>query len=174
MAVFANDEVSWTRIDYATIAGDGLACVELRRHDECRAWLERRHYRIVTIDCALGLPALCKQLSDIFDWPAQFGYEFAGHSLDALRDGFTFAIPDEGGVVLMLLRPDALWTAERSFMDGLFAIAAEHTRRQMAEGKRFFTILLLERDSQLPGATIEPRQIPALWWQPGPGSPFRE
>ena len=174
MAVFAGDELSWSRIDYATIAGDGIACVDLQQLDDCRGWLNRHRYRIVTVDCTAGLFALCKRLSDVFDWQGQFGYEFQGHSLDALRDGFMFEIPDDGGVVVELLGPDALWEADRGFVAGLLAIASEHTGRQMAEGKRFFTVLLLERGSKMLGETIEPLQVPALWWRQGPGSPFRD
>jgi len=71
MAVFAGDEKNWSRIDYATITRDGLACVDLEQVDDCRRWLHRHGYRIVTVDCAAGLPSLCKQLSDIFDWQGQ-------------------------------------------------------------------------------------------------------
>jgi hypothetical protein len=170
MAVFAGDEVDWSRIDYATIADDGLACVDLQQVDDCRSWLHRRGYRIVTVDCASGLTALYKQLSDVLDWQGQFGYEFQGRSLDALRDGFEFDIADDGGVVLVLLRPDAVWDGERGFVAGLLAIASEHTRRQMAEGKRFFTILVVEGGSRMLGATIEPCRCPRCGGARVPGA----
>ena len=85
MAVFASDEIDWSRIDYSTIAGNGLACVDLQQLDDCQRWLARHGYQIVTADCAAGLSALCKRLSDIFDWQGQFGYEFRGAARCAAR-----------------------------------------------------------------------------------------
>jgi hypothetical protein len=175
MAIFGPDERVWSHIDYATIASHGIACVDPLLAADCRSWLWRHGYRSTALDCSGTLPDLCRQLSEVLDWPGQFGYEFRGHSLDALRDGFGFDVPDEGGMVLELIHPDVMWETERKFMARLLAIASEHTRVQMAEGKRFFTILIVEPDARIIGDTFDKRRVPLVWWQPErDDNPFRD
>ena len=175
MAVFAENERSWRRIDYATIAGDGVAAVELSHAEACRGWLARHGYRRVLLDCSVDRAGVCAQLSALFDWPTQFGYVFEGHSLDALRDGFHFEIGDETGVVLELERAELLWAREPTFTAGLLAIASEHTRVKLAEGGRFFTIAtvaLVEGGSPMLGAAFDARRVPWVRNRPGPDGPF--
>jgi hypothetical protein len=45
----------------------------------------------------------------------------------------------------------------------------------MAEGKRFFTILIVEPDARIIGHTFDRRRVPLVWWQPErDDNPFRD
>ncbi len=173
MSVFRPDEISWLRIDYATLAGQGLASVALADAEACRAWLGDHGYTLVTIDCGQGFRHVLQCINEVFAWTKQFGYVYEGKSLDALRDGFDPHVPDEGGLVLELSRPDLLFEEEPRFTLGFLAIAAESSRRYMAEGKRFFTLLVVPPRSGILGEVVDQVSVPSPFWRPGPGSPFR-
>ncbi len=116
---------------------------------------------------------MCKRISDLCGWVEQFGYEYQGHSLDALRDGFAFEIPEDGGLVLELERPDILWREHRRWVAGLLEIASEHSRVQLAAGRRFFATLIVPPDAEMIGTTLFDVGVPACWSLPGPQPPFR-
>lgn len=149
MAIFRPEEESWERLDYATICGNGVACISLSDVVACRSWLQACRYTIESIDCSVGFNAVCAQVSTLFKWEEQFGYTYEGHSLDALNDGFTFDVPEEGGVVLELQRLDLLWLENPHWSTGLLSIASDYSRREMASGRRFFAIVTTK-----PGAPI--------------------
>ena len=104
----------------------------------------------------------------IFDWVNQFGYSYTDgrRSLDALDDGLALEIPDDGGIVLELDRPDLLWELDGRWTEGLLAIASDYSRRSILEGKRFFTVLVMPPDAELIGRLIAQADVPAVWRGP--------
>jgi hypothetical protein len=58
------------------------------------------------------------------------------------------------------------WQEDARWLLGLLAIAQEATRRQLALGKRFFTLLVLSENSPLIGQTIDTTTVPVMFWNP--------
>ena len=168
MAAFA--ALDWDRIDVFAIVGatGGLATIDDRRHTACREWLQRHGYAIDSLDCRSGLAETVPALGRMLGWQQQFGYSLGPRerNLDALRDGFEFAIPDGGGRVLEVVRPDFAWREDPRWLLGLLSIAREYSRRQLALGRRFFALLVIPEDSPLVGAAIEQAQVPCSFWSP--------
>jgi hypothetical protein len=162
--VAAFETLDWTRIDlWAIVNSGGVATTEEGRRDECLRWLRRHGYEIDSFDCAGGVASLVVELGRFFRWEEQFGYALTvdRRNLDALRDGFEFQIPDGGGRVMELLRADLAWGEEPDWLLGLVSIAMEHSRQQLALGRRFF-VLLTVPDSLPPPVNqiIEEARVP--------------
>jgi hypothetical protein len=169
MAAFT--ELDWRRIDVgAIVTFGGVACIDERRRGKCLEWLRRNGYEIESLDCSRGLAYAVPELGRMLRWQEQFGYVLRPDSrnLDTLRDGFEFDIPEGGGKVFELVRADLAWQEDAGWFLGLLAIAQEATRRELALGKRFFTLLVLPEKSSLIGQAIE-AAVPALF-----GNPCRE
>ncbi len=165
--VAAFTDLDWQRIDVTAIVTDGgLATIDERRHEACRQWLLRQGYGIDTLDCRPGLAVAIPALGRLLGWEEQFGYALRPDSrnLDALRDGFEFSIPQGGGRVFEIIRPDRAWREDRRWLCGLLSIAQEHSRQQLALGRRFFTLLVVPEDSPLIGAAIEEVTVPGVYW----------
>ena|SRR5215510_9286816 len=113
-----------------------------------------------------GLPPRLRkaipELGRMLRWEEQFGYSLEADSrnLDALRDGFEFEIPTGGGRVLEILGADLAWQEDSRWMLGMLSIAQEQSRRQLALGRRFFTLLILPEGSPLIGVEIEKTTVP--------------
>ena len=101
-------------------------------------------------------------------WEEQFGYalESGQRNLDALRDGFEFDVPSDGGHVFELVRPDVIWQEDARWLLGLLAIAQEHSLVHLALGRRFFTLLIVPNESPLIGQAIEQITVPYPYWSP--------
>lgn len=167
MAAFAG--LDWRRLDVtAVVTHGGLATIDEARHAACRAWLAREGYAVSTFDCRPGLAAAIPELGRLLRWEEQFGYALGPDrcNLDAVRDGFDFDIPDGGGHVFEVVRPDLAWTEDCGWLCGLLSIAQEHTRQQLALGRRFFTLLVVRADSRFVGAALDPVRVPAAFWDP--------
>lgn len=164
----AFSQLDWQRIDVQGIVNwGGLAMIEEARHAACRDWLLCRGYTIDTIDCRRGLGHAIPALGRLFRWEERFGYslEIGVPSFASLRDGFEFEIPAGGGHVLELIRPERIWTDDRGWSAGLLWIAQEHTREQLALGRRFFVLLVVgDERSPLVGQVVEEVKIPAPFW----------
>jgi hypothetical protein len=132
----------------AIVSFAGIAVVEDRRHSECRAWLTSNNYLIDSVDCTNGLAEAIPALGDLCRWEEKFGYVLKpdDRNLNALRDGFCFLeAPDgDGGRVLEVIRPELAWEEDSEWLLGLLSIAKEHSREQLALGRRFFTLLAIE------------------------------
>jgi hypothetical protein len=162
----AFEELDWRRIDVTAIVGcSGLATIYESQQREYREWLRSQEYDIVSVDCRGGLGRVVPELGRLFNWESQFGYSLAPENcnLDALRDGFDFQIAPGGGVVFELVRADVAWREDSQWVLGLLAIAQEHSRAQLARGRRFFTLLVIPEGSAIEGATVQPITIPVAF-----------
>jgi hypothetical protein len=167
VAVFA--DLDRRRIDVtAIVTFGGLAAIDERRHPACRGWLARHGYQIDTFDCRPGLSAAIPELGRLLGWEQQFGYALGPDSrnLDALRDGFEFAIPEGGGRVFEIIRPDLAWEEDRQWLCGLLSIAQEQSRQQLALGRRFFALLVVPEGTPFVGAVVEEVRVPGVFWDP--------
>src|SRR5690349_10277414 len=148
MAAFA--ELDWSRFDVlAVVALGGVATIDDRRRGQCLGWLRRNGYEVESLDCSRGLAHAIPELGTLLDWEEKFGYRLGAdnRNLDALRDGFEFKVPEPGGKVLELVRADVAWQEDARWLLGLLSIAREATRRQLALGRRFFSLLVLPEQS---------------------------
>jgi hypothetical protein len=178
MAAFTDDEYcnfQWDQLDVqAIVAQSGLAVIGESLRSECSAWLQKNNYQTVPIDCTRGLSVFPQLLGDVFRWEQMFGYKLEEGrlpSLDALKDGFQFRVPAEGGLVLELFRPDLIWREEKDFLLGMLDIACGHSLRHLACGRRFFTLLVLPNNSPMIGETVFSAKVPKpsndLFKEPG-------
>ncbi len=166
MAAFTEDEhgcIDWHRLDVrAIVSQNGLATIDETLRAECTAWLKQNEYRVDTIDCARGITEFLKTLGALIRWEEKFSsqLEKGNRSLDALNDGFQIDVPATGGVVLELVRPDLILQENRDYLLGMLSIASEHSRRHLACGRRFFTLLVLPDKSPLIGQKISNVGVP--------------
>jgi|GEM_PF-2533434 len=168
MAAF--QELDWSRIDVcAIVASAGLAAVDERRSKACISWLEKYGYAIDLLDCSDGLNSAILALANLLDWQGQFGYslEPSNRNLDALRDGFSYLEASDGGRVLVITASEKGWEEDSRWFSGLLSIAQNHSREQLALGRRFFTLLVVtNKASPLIGQPLEQNTVPALFWNP--------
>lgn len=123
---------------------------------------------ITTLDCGHGLGRAVVGLGRIFDWESQFGYALSSDrcNLDAIRDGFHFEVAANGRRVFEINRPDLTWRDDPAWLLGLLSIIREHSREELALGRRFFALLVLPDGSPLIGASIEDAKVPCPFWNP--------
>jgi hypothetical protein len=158
--------LDYRRLDVlAVVTFGGVATVVPDHRAAARAWLVREGYAIDTLDFSGGLAAAIPALGDLFRWEEQFGYALTAdrRSMDALRDGFDFEIP-EGGRVLELVGAEAAWREDPRWTYGLLAIVQEHCRAQLALGRRFMALLVLLATSPMIRAPIEQASVPYPAW----------
>jgi hypothetical protein len=170
-AAFLESDLDWHRPDVTgIITSAGMMTVAPDDHQKVRGWLRSRGYGFVSVDCARGQREVRQQLGDHLHWVDQFGYrlEEGEGSLDALRDGFDFEVPQPGGVVLELLEAEVVWREQPLWFEGLLGIASEHSRYHLALGRRFMTLLVIGRESPLVGRIFETLGIPYPESPPGP------
>jgi hypothetical protein len=169
-------ELDWTRFDvWAAVAMEGVAVVEPAHCEACLAWLRQHDYAVTSIDFTLGVGPAVVAFGEKFRWEEQFGYRLAPESrnLDALRDGFEFDLKPGQGHVLELLNAEVAHREDPRWLNGLLAIAHEHSRWQLALGARCFAILVLDRGSALIGAPYETLSVPVPFWTAARhGDPF--
>lgn len=170
-AAFLESELNWLRPDVTGIVTfAGLATVAPGEHLELRAWLQRHGYGFVSIDCSRGQQDVRRQLGEHLRWGDQFGYrldEDGRGNLNAVRDGFSFDVPQPGGLVLELLEPEVVWHEDRGWFEGFLRIASEHSRYHLALGRRFLTLLVAGPSSPLLGKTFETLSVPHPVRAPG-------
>lgn len=168
MAAF--QELDYKRIDvWAIVESAGIATIDAHRHSSCQSWLQRHGYSSDSLDCRDGLATTVTNLGKFLRWEEKFGYllESDNRNLDALRDGFRYLMPSEldGGRVLELIRPDLAWHEDSHWLLGLLSIAQEHSRRELALGRRFFTLLvMLDETSPLIGQVIDESHVSVPFW----------
>jgi hypothetical protein len=168
-AAFLPSEIEWLRFDVATaLIHSGLGAVRSSERQQCSHWLSKKGYAKLTIDCSAGQRDVRRQLGAYFKWEEQFGYklEEGAGNLDALRDGFDFDLGDLRGFALELVEPETTWSEDPRWFEGLLAIAVEYSRRQLALGHRFLTILYVAETSALVGRAVEQIAVPTPWRAP--------
>src|SRR5262245_20790595 len=127
-----------------------------------RDWLEHNGYTTDSLACRPGMGKTTTELGRMRRCEERFGFSLGPDSrnLDALRDGFEFEIPAEGGCVLEILGADLAWQEDSHWTLGMLSIAQEQSLRQLALGRRFFTLLVLPEGSPLIGVEIETTIVP--------------
>jgi hypothetical protein len=108
------------------------------------------------------------ELGSIFDWRGQFGYsmEEGKGNLDAVADGVSFPISRDRGRVLVVHNPETLASSHPAWFDGFLEIASSHSLLHLACGSRFFVLLVLARESSLPGRAYGTCTVPTADWNP--------
>lgn len=167
MAAFT--EIDLERIDFCGIVScGGIASIDEPRRIPCLDWLRRNGYEIESVDCSRGLPHTIPELGRLLRWEQRFGYtlEPDNRNLDALCDGFQLPFAEQGSKVFELVRPDVAWREDPEWLIGLLSFAMEASRRELALGRRFFTLLVVPEDSPLIGQTIANMTVPWFFWSP--------
>ncbi|HYD41007.1 MAG TPA: hypothetical protein VEB43_09255 [Anaeromyxobacter sp.] len=164
MAAF--EKLDWTRFDVHALGnGRGIGVIDAARADECRAWLQREGYVVERWSFEDGVGPAVAHLGRRLRWEEQFGYPLSPDSrnLDALRDGFLSDEWRSDALVLEVHQAEAAWRAEPDWFLGVLAIAQERSLWELALGRRFFVVLVLERTSPLIGQTVESSRVPAVF-----------
>jgi hypothetical protein len=167
--MFAPDAIDYTRIDVsALLQGRGIAVIEELRQTPCKRWLARHDYELAFVDFGQPFNGVLGQLGALFDWVNQFGYAFeeGEGNLDALADGFSFPFSEQRGHVLVVSNPDILATSKPAWFDAFLEIASDHSLIHLACGSRFFVLLIVGRESTLPGRVYGQTKIPLSYWNP--------
>ena len=154
---------AWLEPDFwAITAGRGLASIHVSEQTIALDWLAERGYTVDTIDCTGGLADVVEQINRLFRWEEQFGYKLSleRRNLDALNDGFDFAIPEGAGHVMQLVRPDVIWQEDAPWTIGLLEMAGDYGLLEFGLGRRFFTLLVTEWESPLLGVALRPCRVP--------------
>jgi hypothetical protein len=167
--MFSADDIDYSRMDVsAMLETRGVAAVDVLREKTCRHWLVERGYDIKVVDFGCPFEAILAELGAIFDWQSQFGYpiEEGSGNLNALADGFSFPISAQRGSVLVVQNPEALASSRPDWFNVFLEIASDHSLLHLACGSKFFLLLVLARESSLPGRTYGTRTIPVAYWNP--------
>jgi hypothetical protein len=163
MAAFAAREIDWRRPDVvALLRNRGLLTVPIGDGPALGTWLAGQGYHLLALDGSAGFQELLRQIGELFEWQARFGYrlEDAGGGLDAIRDGFQIQGEEGGRVALVMGHVDALPPENRNWVLAFLSIAMEESLHQLALGRRFLLVLPLEPDSSFPGAVVESAIVP--------------
>jgi hypothetical protein len=167
--MFSPEDIDYTRLDVSAILEmRGIAAVDALRERACQRWLVERGYDVTLVDFARPFDVVLAELGSVFDWQGQFGYpmEDGKGNLNALADGFSFPISLERGRVLVVQNPEKLASLHPSWFDGFLEIASNHSLFHLACGSRFFLLLVLARESSLPGRAYASSTIPRSYWNP--------
>jgi hypothetical protein len=155
----AFEQVDWGRPDFEIIASfhrRGVSAIDIEEREVWHNWLTANHYALVTFDFGDGLYNAVTAMGTYFRWEEQFGYALEPRSrdLEALHDGFEFDVP-KGGLVLELLGGEPAWREDARWFLGVLSIASEHSLQHLALGRRFFTIVPVDKTSPILSATID-------------------
>ena len=166
------EEADWTQFDFwAIVACRGLVTVSDSDRHKCRAWLANKNYSINTLNFSGGISQVADNLGKLLKWQEQFGYRLSPESrnLDALRDGFLEGPLSSHGIsVLELEGIEQAWMEDSQWLRGFLSIVQEESLIELALGKRFFCVLLVQSStSTLIGAELESPTIgvPFSSWQ---------
>lgn len=169
MAAFTEQDLNRFDAEAIVRSPGGFILIEEHRHPACREWLVQHGYRIDSVDFRRGLSEAVPALGRMLEWHERFGYSLEpdNRNLDALHDGFEFQIPDGGGRVLELIGAEVGYLEDSSWMLELLWIAQMHSLKQLALGRRFFALVVVQNDqSPMIGATVGRNQIPIPFWDP--------
>lgn len=102
------------------------------------AWLREHGYQIENIDCR-DLVGFQHQMSRVFKFKEQFGYDEWTGNLDALNDAFGIAF--EGGLVFCFIRFDLLKAASPDLAQGILDIIESNSRYNLLLGRRLMALV---------------------------------
>jgi hypothetical protein len=121
-------------------------------------------------DFGNGIGSAIEHLGRRLRWQEQFGYSLEAESrnLNALRDGFLSEEWHSDALVLELHNAEQAWRNEPDWLLGVLSIAQEHSLAELAIGRRFFVVLILEMASPLIGQKVETHIVPCVYLRPGP------
>jgi hypothetical protein len=142
MAAF--DRIDWSALDFHAIAAHrGIATIERDQVQRCRQWLDAHRYQHIELNFDSGISPVVAELGVMLGWEEQFGYCLSGESrnLNALRDGFAFTPPEQGGFVLWLRGFETAWKEDQTWCRGLLSICSEYSLWQIALARRFFAMV---------------------------------
>jgi hypothetical protein len=164
--MFTPDEIDYSRLDVSVLLEThGIGAVDSLRLKPCERWLIEHGYVVTVVDFGQSFPDVLSELATLLEWERQFGYRVDERlaNLNTFADGFEFPISGNGGHVLCVLRPEVLAASEPGWFDGFLDIASSHSLFHLACGSRFLTLLVIERDSKLPGRTFASHKVPGAY-----------
>lgn len=154
----AFSELDWRRFDvWAIVQCEGVIAIDNDPRRQAVEWLKGQNYGISTVDFSQGIGEAVIQLGKLLNWEGNFGYALGSGSrnLDALNDGFDFDLKPGQGHVLELKRAHLGYEEDPRWTLGLLSIAREYSRQQLALGARFPTLVSVNSNSSIIGATID-------------------
>ncbi|QTN21536.1 hypothetical protein HZ992_15245 [Rhizobacter sp. AJA081-3] len=162
MAAF--ETLDWGNLDvFAILVGDGVATIEPSFAHRSLGWLRSHSYEIAPLDFSGGIGPIVARLGELFQWEQQFGYKLTpdDRNLARLNDGFWYEIPERGGLVLELRELEAAFAEDADWSAGFLRIISEHSRRQLALGRRFFAVAHVSSgESPIVGCSLGERSVP--------------
>lgn len=164
MAAFK--QLIWQHIDVWAVAGDGgLVAIEEAKHEVYHTWLTENGYTVDVLDCTRPVDKILRDFYRRFDFERRFHYapDVSSRALYPLQDAFTFDIPEGGGHVLELVRLDVAWRQEPDWVMGLLSLIRGYSRQQLALGRRFFALLVLDENSEMVNSVIEEVRVPSFF-----------
>lgn len=174
MAAF--DDLDWRRFDVWTLVADrGIGLIEPANASACHSWLERQGYFVWPWYFDAGISPAVAEIGKFLHWEDRFGYALKPESrnLDAFRDGFLWdGWPSEA--VLEVHGAEVAWREEPYWFMSVLSIAQEHSLWQLALGRRFLTVLILDKSSPLVGQEIEVIYVPGPYSSHPPDKMFND
>ncbi|QDT63037.1 hypothetical protein [Calycomorphotria hydatis] len=157
-------ELDWSRPDvWGILAGRGILTVTEDKASSIREWLTREKFNSYRFDCNESLIRAAHQLCTYLKWNDQFGYILSEDqlvNLNALNDGFEFELSTEQGFYLELVGIEAEWNKYEGWLRGLLTICSNYSINELAQGRKFLTLIQLGRESPLIGEVFDDLAIP--------------
>jgi hypothetical protein len=170
------DALDWRRFDvHAVVNGRGIAVIGPTQAGACRSWLERHGYSVEAWDFGTGVDRAVAYIGQRLRWEEQFGYALPANSrnLDALRDGFLSDSWHSDAFVLEIDGAETAWREAPEWCLSVLAIAQEHCLSELAMGRRFFVVLVLDESSQMIGKVLDVIRVPDPYRQTNPMDVFK-
>jgi hypothetical protein len=150
-------ELDWSRFDvWAVVQCEGIVAIYDDSQREAVKWLAAQNYDVSTIDFSRGVSEAVSQLGNLLDWEGKFGpFNPSSRNLDALNDGFDFDLNPGQGHVLELKQAHLAYDEDPRWTLGLLSITRHYSRCQLALGVRFITLVGVNSNSNIIGATVD-------------------
>jgi RNAse (barnase) inhibitor barstar len=161
MVSFRDDPEEWQRLDWQILQNSAVALYfepSVLRADI--SWFEAQRYRVLSFDARPygSCEALLTALGGLLSFPEHFGRNLAAFN-DCLSD---VAVPDDGGLLLVMHHFDSFSATARREAQALLDICAHQSRRFLLIGRRF----LLFAHSDDPRVDFEPVGATPVMWNP--------
>ena len=161
MASFKQDPEEWQRLDWRLLQNSAITLYFNRSVLEAdAAWLSAHDYRVLSLQTGEQQEPgeMLVELGKLLAFP-----EYYGRNLDAFNDCLSdVAVPDTGGLALVIYQFDAFARSNRAFAQAVLDICADNSRRFLLTGRRF--LVLIQSDD--PRIAFEPVGASAAAWNP--------